>query len=315
MPTNALQPALETTPAAPVSVDTARLMSASLSPKTRRDYAYALGRLQDFLSGQQPTDAALAEYLTSLHTGGKAPATCAIVVQAVRFLDRLAPDRPAIVGPLSSRTLAGIRREGKGRGKGQVKGLSREAVQFMAHAAQQRKTLAGVRDAALLLVMSDALMRIGEAVAIDCEHITREADGSGRLEIPHSKTDQEGKGAVQFLTPRTMDALDLLLDHPRAGYTKGPLFRRVRRGDWCAPERLTPDGARLLIKAAAQAAGIDGASGHSLRIGTAQELAQRGATLVELQNAGRWKGSAMPAHYTRSQEAGKGAVARLLSED
>lgn len=317
MPTNALQPALETAPAAPVSVsvDTARLMEKSLAPKTRKDYAYALDRLAAYLNGQQPTDAALADYLTALHTEGKAPATCAIVVQAVRFLDRLDAGRPPIVGPLTRRTLAGIRREGKGRGKGQVKGLSREAVKLMAHAAQARQTVAGLRDAALMLVMSDALLRIGEAVAIDCEHITREPDGSGRLAIPHSKTDQEGKGAVQYLTPRTLDALDRLLAHPRAAYTKGPLFRRVRRGDWCGPERLTKDGARLLIKAAAQAAGIDGASGHSLRIGTAQELAQRGASLVELQTAGRWQGAAMPAHYTRRQEAGKGAVARLLSED
>ena len=67
-------------------------------------------------------------------------------------------------------------------------------------------------------------MRISEAVAIDCEHIQREADGTGRLELPHSKTDQEGKGATVFLTAKTVQAIDAL--QKAAGYTKGPLFRR-----------------------------------------------------------------------------------------
>ncbi|MYA76269.1 MAG: tyrosine-type recombinase/integrase [Gemmatimonadetes bacterium] len=101
----------------------------------------------------------------------------------------------------------------------------------------------------------------------------------------------------------------------KAGFTEGPLFRRMLKGDRMSDARLTVDGARLAIKAAAELVGIKGVSGHSLRIGTAQELAQRGATLVELQTAGRWTDSQMPAHYTREQAAGKGAVARLLGID
>ena len=170
-----------------------------------------------------------------------------------------------------------------------------------------------MRDAALFRVMSDALLRIGEAVAIDCEHVTTEIDGSGRLLLHRSKTDQEGKGASLFLTARTVYAIRQL--QQAAGYTAGPLFRRMLKGDRMSDDRLTVDGARLAIKASAERVGIKGVSGHSLRIGTAQELAQRGATLVELQNAGRWTDSQMPAHYTREQAASKGAVARLLGVD
>ena len=161
--------------------------------------------------------------------------------------------------------------------------------------------------------MSDALLRIGEAVAIDCEHISTEPDGSGRLVLHRSKTDQEGNGASLYLTARTIEAVRQL--QARAGYTTGPLFRRMLKGDRMSRDRLTGDGARRTIKASAKQAGIEGVSGHSLRIGTAQELAQRGATLVELQNAGRWTDSKMPAHYTRNQAAGKSAVARLLEAD
>ena len=294
------------------SIDVTRLMQASIAPNTAKTYGAVLDKLAEYLNGQPPTDAALADYLACLHARGLAPASIAAVVQAVRFWEKL-EGRSSSVGPLTARTLAGIRREGRGRGRGQVTGLTREAVQRMAHNAVKTNTLAGLRNAALLRVMSDALLRIGEAVAIDCEHITTEADGSGRLMLHRSKTDQEGNGASLYLTARTVEAVRQL--QARAGYTAGPLFRRMLKGDRMSHDRLTVDGARLAIKASAKQAGIEGVSGHSLRIGTAQELAQRGASLVELQNAGRWTDSKMPAHYTRAQAAGKGAVARLLEAD
>ena len=306
-----LQSAFDTAPSA-ISIDIARLMQASIAPNTAKAYRAALDKLTEHLNGQPPTDRALADYLAHLYARGLAPASVALVVQAVRFWEKI-EGRPSSVGPLTTRTLAGIRREGRGRGRGQVTGLTREAVNHMAHNAAKTDTLAGLRDAALLRVMSDALLRIGEAVAIDCEHITTEADGTERLEIHQSKTDQEGKGASLYLTTRTIEAIRQL--QARAGYTAGPLFRRMLKGDHMSNNRLTVDGARLAIKASARQAGIAGVSGHSLRIGTAQELAQRGATLVELQNAGRWTNSQMPAHYTRNQAAGKGAVARLLRDD
>ena len=59
-------------------------------------------------------------------------------------------------------------------------------------------------------------------------------------------------------------------------------------------------------------AGIAGrVSGHSLRIGSAQTLAEEGASLVELQTAGRWWSPSMPGRYVHGQEASRGAVARL----
>ena len=68
------------------------------------------------------------------------------------------------------------------------------------------------------------------------------------------------------------------------------------------------------IAAAARHAGREGRfTGHSPRVGMASDLAAMGISLVELQTAGRWKSSSMPAHYTRAQRAGKGAVARYYA--
>lgn len=86
------------------------------------------------------------------------------------------------------------------------------------------------------------------------------------------------------------------------------------KGDRAANERLGANGARRAIKSYAEVAGIERASGHSLRVGTAQELAQRGANLAELMTAGRWENADQAATYVRNQSAGKGAVARLLTD-
>ena len=45
-------------------------------------------------------------------------------------------------------------------------------------------------------------------------------------------------------------------------------------------------------------------TGASSALEPRQELVQRGITLIELPNAGRWTVSQMPAHYTRAKPQG-----------
>ena len=44
-------------------------------------------------------------------------------------------------------------------------------------------------------------------------------------------------------------------------------------------------------------------------------MAQRGASLVAMQQAGGWRSPDMPAHYARQAVASRGAVATLRPED
>ena len=109
-------------------------------------------------------------------------------------------------------------------------------------------------------------------------------------------------GAVLYLGALTVSRVNAWL--AAAGHQDGPLFRRVRTG--C---RSTP--CRRIIRSRAAAVGIEGrVSGHSLRVGGAQSLAAGGASIVEMQTAGRWQSPAMPGHYARGQLAARGAVAR-----
>jgi len=48
---------------------------------------------------------------------------------------------------------------------------------------------------------------------------------------------------------------------------------------------------------------------HSLRGGSAFSLAQAGTTVVDMQAAGHWKSSQMPAHYAKAELAERGVIA------
>ena len=69
------------------------------------------------------------------------------------------------------------------------------------------------------------------------------------------------------------------------------------------------------VKAACQAAGLgDGFTGHSGRVGMAQDLAAAGVELPALMQAGRWQSSRMPARYTERQAADQSVVARYYQQ-
>ena len=55
----------------------------------------------------------------------------------------------------------------------------------------------------------------------------------------------------------------------------------------------------------------DGFSGHSCRVGMAQDLAAAGASLAAIMQAGRWKSAATLARYIEHLQTQRGAVANL----
>jgi len=286
------------------------LASDSVAPATRRAYQSAIAKLNSWLDNHQLTDETLAEYLAWLHESGNSPATCSQVVAAIQFAAKVA-DWDVPYGPSSKRVLAGIRRAGRERGRGQARGITWEEADRMAEIASgRRKKLAGIRDAAIVATASDALLRVGELSALRTDDFAARKDGSGRLVIRFSKTDQEGLGAVLYLGASTVSRLQAWIGC--AAIDDGPLFRQVREDGAVLKNGLSAHSMRAIIQRCARDAGIEGTvRGHSLRVGAAQSLAGAGAGLVELQTVGRWKSPGMPARYARAEIAGRSAVARL----
>ena len=286
-----------------VSTETASLIQSSVAPNTIAAYRRATQKLEAWLNGQILTDGLLATYITELHQQGKSPATIAQAVAAVKWT--ASKSHIDVVGEITQRTLAGIRREGRSRGRGQVEGIVWSEVDRVCAFAESDNSIAGLRDAALIRLMSDCLLRVSEAVAVNCGDFKKNT-----LLITSSKTDQEGRGEALYVGDSTLNLIKRY--RSKAGIKQGALFRRIRRGDNVTSERLTPTSARRIIKAGAEAAGVNGfISGHSLRVGSAVSLAQAGASVVDMQTAGRWKDPKMPSHYAKAELAERGAIARF----
>lgn len=291
-----------------ISGQTEALIKATVAPSTIRTYQHAIQQFEIWLDGRSPNDSLLANYITELYQGGKSSATINKIVAAVKWR---AKNHGVGVGDVSfeitEKTLIGIRREGKNRGRGQVEGITWDMVKEICVLAEADNTVAGLRDSALIRLMSDCLLRISEVVAVDV------ADVDSVLTVHQSKTYPETGGfpaATLYIGDPTRQVIKRYCKV--GGITTGALFRRIRRGGNITSGRLSVQGARNAIKRRAHEAGVEGIiSGHSLRVGSAVSLAQAGASVVDMQVAGRWKSPQMPAHYARAELADQNAIARF----
>ena len=312
-----------------ISKEVLHLMEASLAPRTLEAYHAEWERLSKWLNGRPISDELLAEYLATLYANGLSPASISMVLATVRCVCRLADQQPPM-GSMTSRVMGGIRRKGRGRGRGQVAPIRfKDADRLISSIETETSPSsleAAARDAALISTMSDGMLRVSELIAVRWRHLYWEYDGSGRLMIPVSKSDQEGHGAVLYLGPPTVDRLQKWDKMQRNVVTDDHedfVFTGIRRGGSIQTKPLTRQSVRrMIVRHALQylpelfhkdqdGRMKGGASSHSFRIGSAQSLARRGATLPQLQTAGRWKSPSMPASYCRNEEAGTGAMARL----
>ena len=307
-----LIPSPETT-AELIPQPTVDLIKKSFAKNTLRNRRQALKQFQDWLQSQPITDGRLAQYITHLFDEGKAPGTISIVVAAVKWFLKHRNGGKTVDLPITDATMAGIRREGRDRGRGQRNGLTWREVERICAVQEADGTLRGLRNSAILRVMSDALLRISEVTELRISDLQ-----DNMVQVRFSKTDQEGTGEHLYLCEDTRQIVGEWLK--RSELTEGHLFRRMtargdnlyRDKDTGEPHKLTDDGIRKIIKSCAARVGLtEKVSGHSLRIGTTVSLAQSGASLVDIQVAGRWKDPGMPAHYARAQFAERGAIARF----
>ncbi len=284
------------------------LAAASLSPATRRAYEGALRRLHAWLGERPLDDSSLEAYVGHLHANGLSPATAASTLAALRAAARANGIELRLPG--SAAALAGYRRTSSGRGRGQADGIQWLQADAMADAAAADGTLAGLRDAAIVAVMSDTLLRVSEVVALQTADIAPANDGSATITVRRSKTDQDGEGTDLYLGPPTVARLTEWLR--TTDIASGPLFRRIRRGGHPGTRPLHPSSIASILSKRATAVGIEGKiRGHSLRVGSTQSLVRAGASLPEIQQDGRWASPRMPALYSRKEAASKRGTARL----
>lgn len=199
----------------------------------------------------------------------------------------------------------------QGRRQKQAKAMNFDVVAQIV--ASCPSSMIGLRDRALVQVAYDLGCRRSELVALLIEDVITMQNGSGTVLIRKAKSDQEGSGQVRYLSTKTMKALQEWLSS--AKLEEGPIFRSVKgRG---APRRtMPPRDVSRRFKELARNAGIEWEtaklySGHSTRVGMAQDMAGAGISLPAIMQAGGWKTPAMVARYTERLDAQKGAAAQL----
>jgi integrase len=162
----------------------------------------------------------------------------------------------------------------------------------------------GLRNRALLSVGYDLLARRSEITALRSEDVAWRRDGTLEVIVRRSKSDQAGMGRVAFTSRRSARLLSEWLDWRGPDLT--PLFCGIYRR--VALDRpLSGATVRNIIRSAARGAGYDKFvveefSGHSLRVGAAQELLRRGHDGAAIMRAGGWKTTAVMARYLASAQ-------------
>ncbi len=226
----------------------------------------------------------------------RAPATVRRYVASIAVAHRAVGCGKTLKSPAVRLALRRMHRR-KGRRQRQAHGMTSPLRQRLLEAAGDR--LIDDRNRALLAVAYDTMLRRAELTSLQVADLLEEVGGDATLLVRRSKTDGEGKGEIVWVGP---DSLKLVRRWcGRGGIAKGFLFRSVGKGGRVGGA-LPPGQVARIFKAMARDAGqpaavVEGLSGHSARVGAAQDMIAAGIELPAILQAGRWKSTAMVNRY------------------
>ena len=233
--------------------------------------------------------ATVAVFLADEARRGVRPATLGRRLAAIRHAHVAAHFEPPTSAEEVRHVMRGIRRTVGTRQARKAPATAERVLLMVAHCPD---TLTGWRDRALLLLGFGGAFRRSELSALVVADLDEGPEGL-RVTVRHSKTDQEGTGAMVPITRGQtacpVAAVRAWMD--AAGITQGPVFRPVSKDGRPRAAHLTPHSVGAIVKAYAARAGFDPAAfgGHSLRAGFLTSAAERGKSLERMMAVSRHK--------------------------
>ena len=168
--------------------------------------------------------------------------------------------------------------------------------------SSQPQTLAGTRNRALLSLGYDFLARRSELIALRQDDIIFTADGALKGMIRKSKTDPYGRGRLVFGSERSAKLLEHWLQQkPKSIHA---IFCAINHGQ-CLDRPICDRNVNNIIKNSVLRVKSDkkynerDVSGHSLRVGAAQDLLIKGYDLATIMRAGGWSDPSTVSRYLR----------------
>jgi len=276
-------------------IETLIRIEGAYAPSTIRAYKSNFERFIYFCEerGQSPLPAEppdVASYISELTASGLKSSSIRIIVAAISSIHKLNLLNDPTQHPTVKIELRRMHRT-LGRFSQQAFGITTPILEKMLGATTNN--LRGVRDRALLLLAYDSMCRRSELVCLKTSdiHINTEDDiAQMKIRLRKSKTDQELQGRWIFPTKRSTEAITLWIN--QAKLSDGYLFRGINNAIDITHELKCSQINRIYKRLAKDAKLpkeiIDHISGHSMRVGAAQDLLKSGASMPVIMNRGRW---------------------------
>ena len=304
----------------------AGLFAEDVADSSRAAYRADLVHFTDWCRhhGKNPlpcSSAALVHFLTE-HAEGFSMATVERRAAAISWAHRkagfLGTDNPRNA-PVVQECFRLLRRRYRETKQKQARELSTELARALVDECRtDPNTTLGLRDCALLLVGFSGAFRRSELVRISVADLEWKTQGV-EITLPWSKTDQEGKGQVKYITRGQVPVTDPVSTLKRwleiSGIKEGPVFRRVFKDGSIGKSGLSVKAVLHTIKGRTQALGLedwDDFSPHSLRAGFASVAAENGASIQAIKGQGGWKSERTAMRYIRRREGWDSSAASKL---
>ncbi|WP_319784412.1 tyrosine-type recombinase/integrase [Oceanisphaera sp. IT1-181] len=184
-------------------------------------------------------------------------------------------------------------------------------------------TVKAQRNLLALNLAYETLTRKSELARIKVGDIEVMADGSGVITIPWTKTNNSGEPEVAPITADVMNMIaDYLYINDIEWGSDGHLLRPLTRYGKLQKRADTPLSSQAIDCIFSEAWDIvyphrpalrnkTAFSGHSCRVGAAQDLLAAGYSIPGIMQSGRWKSEVMVLRYCRNIMAQEGAMFRM----
>lgn len=272
---------------------TIKLIEGAYAPSTIRAYKGNFEKFISFCDAEKkqalPADpATVAKYIEALTASNLKSSSIRITIASISAIHRLNQLPDPTQQPEAKLALRRMHRT-LGRSSKQALGINAPIIEKMI--GYLKDDLRGIRDRALLLLAYDSLCRRSELVSLRLNDIEyNDAELPVGIRLRKSKTDQEAIGKVIKPTTKTQEAMKNWIN--RSKIESGFLFRGIKNnGDISPgmnPGQINRIFKRLAAKANLSREQIANISGHSIRVGAAQDLMISGASLPTLMIKGRW---------------------------
>ncbi len=273
--------------------ETMRKIDGAYAPATIRAYKSNFERFIDFCDQEKivalpANQETVASYIRNLSNGKLKSASIRIAVASISAIHRLNEYSDPTNHPNVRIELRRMHRN-LGRESKQASGINAELLRKMLNTTDN--SLRGQRDKALLLTAYDSMCRRSELVSLQIDDaIIDKENKTFKIKLRRSKTDQDGMGRWLHLSESTQQALLSWIN--ASNITSGKLFRGIRRGPTITDDLSSAQVNRIYKSIAARSSINDlivkHISGHSMRVGAAQDMLISGASLPMIMQRGRW---------------------------